>query len=93
MAISIAGRNVKVGSPLYHVGYRAWGSVVRYDTNSAVLRITGSNGDTRDLFVTQGGFVGPTRQVYWHEPLLLDLPRQDISALRRIVTAVAQELY
>lgn len=91
MSISIAGRAVKVGDSLYHSGFRTWGIVQRFDTNAAVLRITGANGDTRDLFVVEGGIVGSVRQVYWHEPLQLDRPYQNIQKFQRILDNIVEE--
>lgn len=90
MSISIAGRSVKVGDTLYHVGYRTWGTVNRYDTGAAVLRIVGANGDTRDIYVTEGGIVGNARQVYWHELLDLDLPYQNIQKFQQVLDKLVE---
>lgn len=92
MAVVIAGRNVAMGSTLYHVGYRTWGTVVRFDTNSAVLRLTGTGGATREVYVTNGGIVGSVRQVYWHEPIELDLPVQDVTKYQKLVDFAVEEL-
>lgn len=91
MAVVIAGREVKLGDTLYHVGYRAWGTVIRFDTNAAVLRLFGADGAHRDVNVISGGVVGSVRQAYWHEPLVLDLPVQDVQSIQRTVNFIVQE--
>ena len=91
MPVVIAGREVKIGDALYHVGYRAWGSVVRMDTNSAVLRLIGTSGTSREVFVTTHGVVGSVRQVYWHEPIQLDLPVSDVTQFQRAVDFLVGE--
>lgn len=91
MAISIAGRQVVIGDTLYHTGFRTWGTVIGYDTNSAVLEIIGQNDSRRKFFVSNGGMIGAVRQVYWHEPLVLDRPYQDVTALQNVVDALVLE--
>jgi hypothetical protein len=91
MSVNIAGRQVSVGDSLYHLGYDAWGTVVRFDTNSAVLRLIGAGGSERDVFVTNTGIVGSRRQVYWHEPLFLDLPRRNVTKYQTILNALIAE--
>lgn len=85
MAIVIAGRIVKQGDTLYHVGWRTWGTVTGFDTNSARLRLVGAGGSERTVPVASGGLVAGTRQVYWHEPLVLDLPVQNVSKAQALV--------
>lgn len=91
MAIVIAGRIVKLNDPLYHVGWQAWGTVVGFDTNTALLRLVGAGGSERTLPVSSGGLVAGTRQVYWHEPLQLDLPMQDVTKIQRTVDFIVEE--
>lgn len=90
--ILIAGKRVKVGSRLYHKGYECWGRISRFDPSGSAEIIVKSHGGQRKLLVQQGGVVNGRRQLYWHEPIQLDLPRQNVSAIQRIVDAVAKEI-
>lgn len=92
MAVIIAGREVKKGDSLYHIGYQAWGSVIGFDINSVVLRITGTGAHYRDVHVATGGIAGGRRQVYWHAPLQLDLPHADIGKYQRLLNAIVEEM-
>lgn len=85
MAIVIAGRIVKLNDPLYHVGWRTWGTVVGFDTNTAKLRLVGAGGSERTVPVSNNGMVAGTRQVYWHVPLQLDLPVQDVTKAQALI--------
>lgn len=90
MSIIIAGREVHVGDVLYHTGYQAFGIVHALDMNAARLRFT--NGvNQREIFVGPGGIVGGRKQVFWHQPLQLDLPMQDIGSYQRILDALVGE--
>ncbi|KMQ97342.1 glycosyl hydrolase 108 [Lasius niger] len=51
----------------------------------------GSNGQTRAVYVTNGGMVSGIRQAWWHAPLQLDLPFQNIGAYQRVLDALAAE--
>lgn len=90
--IVIAGRQVALGDPLYNTALQAWGTVDRFDSGAAVLRITGANGRPRELFVQQGGFVNGVRVIYWHEPIVLDRPYQNISKFQRLLDAIVEEM-
>lgn len=90
--ITIAGRQVQIGDSLYNTALQAWGVVTRYDSLSAVVRLTGANGRPRDLYVQQGGMVGGVRVFYWHEPLELDRPYQDVQKYQRLLDAIVGEL-
>jgi hypothetical protein len=87
----IAGRHVLLDDPLYHTGFKAWGVVEGFDGGSAKLRLTGANGQTRIIFVQQGGFVNGVRVVFWHEPLRLDLPFQNITKYQRLMDNIVAE--
>lgn len=92
MSIMIAGRAVKKGDSLYHRGFEAWGYVSRFDpSGSAEYILKGPHGE-RKMLVLNGGIVNGRRQLFWHEPIQLDLPRQDVKSLQRVVDAVAAEL-
>ena len=90
--MNIAGRKIKIGDALYHRALEAWGTVLRFDpSGSAEFEIVGPRG-SRVLLVQEGGIVNGRRQLFWHEPLELDLPRRNIAAVQRIVDAVSAEL-
>lgn len=86
MTISIAGRTVQKGDRLYHRGFNLWGQVTKIDGRAVVLLVQGiGNGNVREMRVTDGGMVSGVRQIYWHEPLVLDLPTSDVSVYQRSV--------
>lgn len=90
--ITIAGRQVNIGDPLYHLPYMSWGTVIGYDSSgTAKLQLTGGNGSQRTLYVQQGGKVNNVRVIYWHAPLVLDLPRQDVGSYQRTLDKMVQE--
>lgn len=86
--IKIAGRDVKVGDSLYHVGLKSWTRAVRYDPSGSLEVEVKTGGYNRKLMVTKGGKVNGVRQMYWHEPLVLDLPQYDITAYQNVVNLV-----
>ncbi len=87
--IKIAGRVVQLGDRLYHNGFQIWGTVSNYDDGSIELTIQGrTKGNYRKLLVTTGGLVNGKREVYWHEPIVLDLPFENISKIQRTVDHV-----
>ena len=93
--IRIAGRPVKIGDELYHTGKNRWGRIVRFDVNSAVLRITADGGDELNYierFVTEGGVDSGKKVVYWHEPINLDLPYRDLTKVKRMLDFLMAEL-
>lgn len=92
MPIIIAGRAVKIGDELYHIGFESWGRVTRYDPSGSAEFVIKGRGGERKMLVQQGGRVNTRRLLYWHEPILLDLPFQNVSAIRRIMTIMASEL-
>lgn len=92
MSILIAGRPVKVGDALYHKGFESWGRVSRFDPSGSAEFILKSHGGQRKLLIQSGGVVNGRRQMYWHEPITLDLPRQNIQPLQRVVDAIASEI-
>lgn len=91
MSVIITGRTVVVNDALYHIGFRTWGVVEGFDTGAAKLRIQGQNGQTRLLYVQNNGIVNGNRVVYWHEPLVLDVPYQNITKYQAILNAVVGE--
>lgn len=92
MAVKIAGRKVKVGDKLYH-SKMGWGRVSHFDSSGpAVLLIHVRPYGDRKVYVRNGGLVGEDRMIYWHEPLTLDYPSEDISMVQDIVDVVAPKL-
>lgn len=92
MSVIIAGRTVVVNDALYHIGFRAWGVVDSFDPGGAAkLRITGTDGQSRLVYVTNGGNVAGARVIYWHAPLQLDLPYQDIGRYQAVLDTLVSE--
>lgn len=88
----IAGRQVKLGDRLYHQGYRKWGEVTRLDSSGSV-DVTFRQGARARIVVAQdGGMVLDKRQLYWVEPVQLDLQDGDMAKAERIVNFVIREL-
>lgn len=91
MSIVIAGRQVEVGNSLYHVGFKAWGVVKGFDPSGpALLELTASNNQKTTLFVQNGGIVNGVRQIYWHSPLVLDLPVANVAKYQTLLNALVQ---
>ena len=89
MSIVIAGRQVEVGNSLYHTGFKAWGVVTGFDPSGpALLELAASNNQTATLYVQNGGIVNNVRVVYWHAPLVLDLPTADITKYQTLLNAL-----
>lgn len=92
--ISIAGKDVKVGDRLYHKTFKSFGKVKRYDkSGSAVFEVERKPYGKRELYITDGGKVGGHKEIFWHEPLFLDVPDNNVHAIQVIVDAVADKLY
>lgn len=93
MSIRIAGRLVRKDDRLYHRGFDLWGTVVLLDDASVTVHIQGEGrGNNRRLLVTNGGLVSGVRQMYWHAPLVLDLPQADVSKYQETVDFVRERL-
>lgn len=91
MSIRIAGEPVKVGDRLYSRRAAAWGQITSVSDFSAVMSITKGE-RTRTYTVTEGGSIAGSRDVYWHLPLALDLPKsqlQKLAKLQAVVDAVS----
>lgn len=89
--ISIAGRTVPVGTPLYNTTMRAWGIVNSYDGSVAILRFALPNDRYRDVRITDGGFSQGIRVAYWHPPLVLDLPVNSVAKYQHVINTLVQE--
>jgi hypothetical protein len=91
MSIIVAGREVKLNDALYHIAFRAWGTVTGFDDGSAILTLQGANNQTRNLYFLTGGIVNGNRVIYWHEPIALDLPFQDIGKYQAVLDTLVRE--
>lgn len=92
MSVVIAGRTVRKGDALYHTGFQAWGTVENFDSASvALLRLIGPNGAPRTLRVLTGGNINGVRNIYWHVPMVLDLPEQDVGRYQRLLDTAVTE--
>lgn len=87
MAIQIAGRQVQAGDRLYYARGQAWGTVIKVENTTGYLSLPNS---ANQLLFGQGGSVQGKRQLYWHEPLKLDLPTSDISKYQHILDALVE---
>ena len=89
--MNIAGKPVLLGDELWHMGFRQWVRVVSV-TPSTVVELVGVNGEKSKFVATEGGNIAGRRQLYWHQPLVLDLPDRDVSAYQIFVDALKQVL-
>jgi hypothetical protein len=91
MSIVIAGRQVEVGNSLYHTGFKAWGVVTGFDPSGpALLELNAANNQKTTLFVQNGGIINGARVIYWHAPLVLDLPTANITKYQTLLNALVQ---
>lgn len=87
MSISVAGTNVQIGDRLFSRRAGTTGVVVSVGSSTATAEfIIGT--ETRRYVITNGGLVSGARDVYWHEPLALDLPKAQISKVEKIQDVV-----
>lgn len=87
MSVIIAGSGVALGDQLFSRRAGAVGTVIQVLDHAVVLRIT-RNGQHRDLTVTGNGQVAGSRDVFWHPPIELDLPKGSGVKLQKIQTLV-----
>jgi hypothetical protein len=90
MTIRIASEPVALNDQLYSRRAAAWGRVVQVLDSAVVLSIT-KGGTSRNYTVTENGMVAGSREVYWHEPIDLDLPKSQLAKFVKI-QAVVQAL-
>ena len=91
MSIVIAGRQVEVGNSLYHTGFKAWGVVKGFDPSGPALLELSSGNQLATLFVQNGGIVNGARVIYWHAPLVLDLPTANITKYQTLLNTLVQQ--
>lgn len=92
MSIKIAGRHVKIGNKLYH-SKLGWGVVDHFDSSGpAVLLVNQKPYGIKKIYVQTGGLVGDEKLVYWHKPLTLDYPSENIDLIQEIVNAIVDKL-
>lgn len=91
--ISIAGKQVALGDMLYHTGLKVWAKAVRYDPSGSLEVQVQSAMGNRKMLVTQGGNVNGVRQMYWHEPLDLDIAVSDVSSYQALIDLVQQRTF
>lgn len=83
MSVIIAGSPVALGDQLFSRRAGAVGTVVQVLDHAVILRIT-RNGQNRDLTVTGNGQVAGSRDVFWHPPVELDLPKGSSDKMQKI---------
>ena len=88
--MQIANRNVKLGDRLFHVPTNVWGTVVSLESTAVVLELE-SAGQVIKIYVNEGGLVHGRKVVYWHQPLVLDLPIANVGKFQAILDTVVKE--
>jgi len=86
---TIAGRNVRPNDRLYHATYRAWGKVtcVSNDGQSFSIQLTSDDGRKTTLHADNGDING-RRELFWHNPFLIDLPINDITPVKELMEEI-----
>lgn len=87
MTILVAGSQVKLGDRLYSRRAGTIGTVSVVRDGSISLEV-GSGSSGRTYTVTTGGFVSGIRDVFWHEPLTLDLPKDMVYKVAKLQTVI-----
>lgn len=72
--VTIAGHPVALNDRLYSRRAGVMGTVTNIGLSTFTLTIT-RDGGSRDYTVSEGGLVNGEREIYWHAPLELDLPK------------------
>ena len=87
MSVIIASTSVQIGDRLFSRRAATTGTVVAVGTSTATAEFLIGT-ETRRYVITNGGFVSGVRDVYWHEPLELDLPKAQIGKVDKIQSVV-----
>lgn len=87
MTIRIAGTPLAINDALYSRRAAAWGRVTHSSGGAATFTYT-KDGTTRSYTVADGGKVAGVRDLYWHEALVLDLPKAQLTKLAKLQAAV-----
>lgn len=87
MSIIIAGSTVQIGDRLFSRRAATTGEVVAVGETTATAEFRIGT-ETRRYIITNGGFVSGVRDIYWHEPLTLDLPKTQTSKVDKIQAVV-----
>lgn len=88
MKVTIAGRELKPGDRLYHMTHRSFGTVLRIQPTTAEVQFHTTHGTKFKVYVNDGGMVSRKKLIYWHKPLDLDFPHEDISKIQAVLDAV-----
>lgn len=87
----ISGKQATIGSELWHIGFRQW-AVVTQTAPDTTVELTDLSGRKYSFVATDGGLIAGRRQLYWHQPLMLDVPERDISKYQAFVDTLTQVL-
>ena len=87
MSVIIAGTSVQIGDRLFSRRAATTGTVVSVGASTATAEFA-IGSETRRYVITNGGMVSGVRDVYWHEPLTLDLPKAQINKVEKIQSVV-----
>lgn len=92
MKVEIAGREVLVGDRLYHMTHRSFGTVTRIQPTTAEVQFHTTHGQKFKTYVESGGIVGRKKLIFWHKPLELDYPDEDISKIQNVLDALIRAM-
>lgn len=89
MTIRVNNTPVGLGDRLYMPRSGAWGTIVQNLDSAAVLSVTKGQ-TTRNYTITEGGLLSGVGEqaVFWHQPISLALPKNELHKLQKIQTVV-----
>lgn len=87
MTILVSGEPVRMGDRLFSKRSQAWGTCIQLLDGAIVLAVN-KGGDTRNFTATEGGVIAGSRDLYWHAPLDLELPRSQLHKLAKMQAIV-----
>lgn len=80
----IAGRRVRRGDKLWHYTLRRWATVIEAapDGHSLVVEVQGLGHNGKANLQAVDDTINGMKELYWHEPIKLDLPIDDVSHIQ-----------
>lgn len=83
MTILVSGEPVQFGDRLYSRRANAWVTVVQLLDSGIVVSVTKGE-DVRTFTASEGGIIAGSRDLFWHAPIELDLPKSQLHKLAKI---------
>ena len=91
MTILVSGEPVHLGDRLYSRRSNAWCTVEQLLQNGVVVAVTKGD-DVRYFTATEGGVIAGSRDLFWHAPIDVDLPKSQLHKLTKLNVVIAAML-